>query len=28
VLNFDFEDEVIQSSVLIFGGEIKNERFA
>ena len=27
-LNFDFEDEVIQSSVLIFGGEIKNERFA
>ena len=28
VLNFDFEDEVIQSSVLIFGGEIKNERFS
>jgi len=28
VLNFDFEDEVIQSSVLVFGGEIKNERFA
>ena len=27
-LNFDFEDEVIQSSVLVFGGEIKNERFA
>ena len=27
-LNFDFEDEVIQSSVLVLGGEIKNERFA
>jgi NAD(P) transhydrogenase subunit alpha len=27
-LHFDFEDEVIQSSVLVFGGEIKNERFA
>ena len=27
-LNFDFGDEVIQSSVLVFGGEIKNERFA
>jgi len=27
-LNFNFEDEVIQSSVLVFGGEIKNERFA
>ena len=27
-IHFDFEDEVIQSSVLVFAGEIKNERFA
>jgi len=26
-LNFDFEDEIIQSSVLVYDGEIKNERF-
>jgi NAD(P) transhydrogenase subunit alpha len=26
-LNFDFEDEIIQSSVLVYEGEIKNERF-
>ena len=27
-LNFDFEDEVIQSSVLAYKGKIMNERFA
>ncbi len=27
-LNFDFEDEVIQSSVLAYEGKIMNERFA
>ena len=27
-LNFDFEDEVIQSSVLAYQGKIMNERFA
>ena len=26
-INFDFEDEIIQSSVLVYDGEIKNERF-
>ena len=26
-INFDFEDEIIRSSVLVYGGEIKNERF-
>ena len=26
-INFDFDDEVIQSSVLVYDGEIKNERF-
>ena len=26
-INFDFDDEIIQSSVLVFNGEIKNERF-
>jgi NAD(P) transhydrogenase subunit alpha len=26
-MNFDFEDEIISNSVLVFGGEIKNERF-
>ena len=28
ILNFDFEDEVIQSSVLAYEGKIMNERFA
>ena len=27
-INFDFEDEVIQSSVLAYEGKIMNERFA
>ena len=27
-INFDFEDEVIQSSVLAYDGKIMNERFA
>ena len=27
-INFDFEDEVIQSSVLAFEGKIMNERFS
>jgi H+-translocating NAD(P) transhydrogenase subunit alpha len=27
-IHFNFEDEVIQSSVLVFAGEIMNERFA
>tara|TARA_Y100000766_G_C18724764_1_gene515775 strand:- start:119 stop:856 length:738 start_codon:yes stop_codon:yes gene_type:complete len=26
-INFDFEDEIIKSSVLVFDGDIKNERF-
>ena len=26
-INFDFEDEIIQSSVLVYQGKIKNERF-
>ena len=26
-INFDFEDEIIQSSVLVYDGKIKNERF-
>ena len=26
-INFDFEDEIIKSSVLVFDGNIKNERF-
>ena len=26
-INFDFDDEIIQSSVLVYDGEIKNERF-
>ena len=26
-INFDFEDEIIKSSVLVFEGKIKNERF-
>ena len=26
-INFDFEDEIIRSSVIVYGGEIKNERF-
>ena len=26
-INFDFEDEIIQNSVLVYDGEIKNERF-
>ena len=26
-LNFDFDDEIIQSSVLVYEGEIKNKRF-
>ena len=26
-IRFDFEDEIISSSVLVFNGEIKNERF-
>ncbi len=26
-INFDFEDEIIQSSVLVYGGKIMNERF-
>jgi len=26
-MNFDFEDEIISNSVLVYGGEIKNERF-
>jgi NAD(P) transhydrogenase subunit alpha len=26
-INFDFEDEIIKSSVLVFNGKIVNERF-
>ena len=26
-IRFDFEDEIISSSVLVFDGEVKNERF-
>ena len=26
-ITFDFEDEIISSSVLVFDGEVKNERF-
>ena len=26
-IRFDFEDEIISSSVLVFNGEVKNERF-
>jgi NAD(P) transhydrogenase subunit alpha len=26
-INFDFEDEIIQSSVLVYDGKIINERF-
>ena len=26
-INFDFEDEIIQSSVLVYQGKIQNERF-
>ena len=26
-INFDFEDEIIQSSVIVYQGKIKNERF-
>jgi NAD(P) transhydrogenase subunit alpha len=26
-INFDFEDEIIQSSVLVYDGKIMNERF-
>ena len=26
-INFDFEDEIIQSSVLVYEGKITNERF-
>ena len=26
-INFDFQDEIITNSVLVYGGEIKNERF-
>ena len=26
-IKFDFDDEIIKSSVLVYGGQIKNERF-
>ncbi len=26
-INFDFEDEIVKSSVLVFDGNIKNKRF-
>ena len=26
-IRFDFEDEIISSSVLVFNGEVKKERF-
>ena len=26
-IRFDFEDEIISNSVLVFDGEVKNERF-